>query len=130
MLVFVCGLLMACGAKSNVEPPSPLTDFSPTAQVKRIWSIRVGQGDSKRLVSLSPLVRNDIVYVADPSGRVSALAADSGKQIWQVETKIRIGGGGGFGDNKVGVEFKKWGPPPGGRTGNSALPFSPIKLIP
>ena len=95
------GLLIACGAKSNIEPPAPLPDFSPTAQVKRIWSTQVGRGDSKRLVSLSPLVHNDIVYVADPSGRVSALAIDSGKQIWSVETEIRIGGGVGFGDDLI-----------------------------
>ncbi len=94
-------LLIACSAKSNVEPPSPLIDFPPTAQVKRIWSTQVGRGDSKRLVSLSPLVHNDIVYVADPSGRVSAFAIDSGKQIWSVETKIPIGGGVGFGDDLI-----------------------------
>jgi outer membrane protein assembly factor BamB len=52
-------------------------------------------------VSLSPLVHNDIVYVADTSGRVSALAIGSGEQIWSVETKIPIGGGVGFGDDLV-----------------------------
>lgn len=101
LLTSALGLLIACGAKSTVEPPAPLVDFSPTAQVKRVWSKQVGRGDSKRLVSLSPLVHNDIVYVADTSGRVSALAIDNGKQIWSVETKIPIGGGVGFGDDLV-----------------------------
>lgn len=100
-VISVLGFLIACSAKSNIEPPAPLTDFSPTAQVKRIWSTQVGRGDSKRLVSLSPLVHNDIVYVADPGGRVSALAIDSGKQIWRVETEIPIGGGVGFGDDLI-----------------------------
>ena len=101
LVVSTLGLLIACSAKSNIEPPSPLIDFSPTAQVKRIWSVQVGPGDSKRLVSLAPLVHNDIVYVADPSGRVRALAIDSGKQIWSVETEIPIGGGVGFGDDLI-----------------------------
>jgi outer membrane protein assembly factor BamB len=101
LVISALGLLIACGTKSTVEPPARLTDFSPTAQVKRIWSKQIGRGDSKRLVSLSPLVHNDIVYVADTSGRVSALAIDSGKQIWSVETEIPIGGGIGFGDDLV-----------------------------
>jgi outer membrane protein assembly factor BamB len=101
LVISTLGLLIACSAKSTVEPPAPLTDFSPTAQVKRIWSKQIGRGDKKRLVSLSPLVHNDIVYVADTSGRVSALAIGSGEQIWSVETKIPIGGGVGFGDDLV-----------------------------
>ncbi|MFQ5995487.1 MAG: outer membrane protein assembly factor BamB [Acidiferrobacterales bacterium] len=99
--------LAACGGgKSNVEPPSPLVKFSPTATVKRLWTVDVGQSETKKLITLSPVLNGGTVYVADPAGRVSAIEAETGRDVWRVKTDELIGAI-GFGDDLVLLGSKK-----------------------
>lgn len=92
----------ACGGgKSNVEPPAPLVDFTATASVKRVWSVDVGKGEKKKLVTLSPRLHAGTVYVADPAGRVSAFAADNGRRVWIVDIKEPVSGAVGYGEGLV-----------------------------
>lgn len=107
LTVLALGLLAACGGESNLAPPSPLVDFSPTAHVKRVWKADVGKGEKKKLIVLSPVVHDDLLYVADPAGRVNAFALDTGRRVWSVDTKEPVGGGVGFGEDMVLVGTKK-----------------------
>lgn len=100
-------VLLACtSGKSNVEPPSPLHKFTPTANVKKIWSADVGQKEKKKQVTLAPVLDSNVLYVADPAGRVSALAMDTGRDKWRVKTKERTGAI-GFGEGLVLLGTKK-----------------------
>ncbi len=100
-------LFVGCSGKSNLEPPAPLVDFSPTVSVKRLWKADVGRGEEKKLVRLSPVLHGGVIYVADPNGRVRAYAADSGRRIWTVHTDDPVGGGVGFGEGLVLVGTKR-----------------------
>jgi len=100
-------LLLACtGGKSNVEPPSPLVKFTPTAKVKKIWSTDIGKGEKKKIVTLAPALDGNVLYTTDPAGRVSALAVDTGRDKWRVKTDEPAGAV-GFGEGLVLLGTKK-----------------------
>lgn len=107
-IIWFAALLVACtGGKSNVEPPSPLANFSPMATVKRVWSVDVGQSEKKKIVTFSPVLHGTVLYVADPAGRVGAYAVDTGRQLWSVRTDEPVDGGVGFGEGLVLLGTKK-----------------------
>jgi outer membrane protein assembly factor BamB len=95
-------LVAGCASTSVREPPALLTDFTPAFEVTRVWSADIG-GGSKDYLGLVPTVRDSIVYAAGAGGRVSALAADTGKQLWQVELDAPISGAVGVGSTLVTV---------------------------
>ncbi len=95
-------LLSACSS-SNVEPPTPLTEFEPELAVKQLWSTRVGRGVDDRDLRLRPRLAGDTLYVDDYKGIVAALRADSGESIWEVDLGERLTSGPGHGEGKVVV---------------------------
>lgn len=100
-------LLTACGpGKSNLAPPTPLTDFTPAAPVERLWSADVGKGDAKKFLVLAPALYEERLYAADIEGHVTAYAAANGRALWSVEVGEPIGAPVGFGEGLVLVGSK------------------------
>ncbi len=100
-------LLTACGpGKSNLEPPTPLTNFTPNVLVDRLWSVDVGKGDDKKFLVLAPALYEERLYTADIDGRVSAYAAANGRLLWSVEVREAVGAPVGFGEGLVLVGSK------------------------
>jgi outer membrane protein assembly factor BamB len=93
-------LLPACASRSVREPPAPLADLKPELQVRELWSVDVG-ASAKQAVFLAPAVAEGVVYMADPEGRVSAHAADTGERMWNVDLDTRISGATGVGEGLV-----------------------------
>lgn len=90
--------------KENVEPPAELTEFAPSVNVSKLWSR--GVGDGERLLGLRqhPVVNGGRVYAADvEKGELVALDANSGSELWSVETELRLSGGPGFGEGTLAV---------------------------
>jgi outer membrane protein assembly factor BamB len=85
----------------GVEPPAQLTRIEPTLDVTTLWETRVGRGTDRQFIRLTPAVANGRVYAADTRGRVAALAADSGRTLWEVDTDAPISGGVAFDDGRV-----------------------------
>ncbi len=84
--------LAACGDK-EIDPPAELVDIVPKRTVQREWSAGLG-GDSERLrLALRPLVVDGTVYAASHDGEVVALAADTGRRLWMVKTKLALSAG-------------------------------------
>lgn len=92
-------LLVACGDTDNSEPPAELVDFTPSFQVKELWSVDTGAGIEQQYLKLTPLILDDRIVVADREGNVSAYTLKSGKQLWEVDLDIILSGGVG-GDSK------------------------------
>lgn len=89
------------GGEDNSTPPAELVSFTPSLEVETLWSTRVGTGSDKQLVKLVPAVALDRVYAADRRGRVVAVEAASGRQVWDAETGVRISAGPGVGEGLV-----------------------------
>lgn len=100
-----CGMKQAVSnymsGEDNSVPPEPLVEFQPLVQVAEGWSTRLGKGADEQFLKLIPQVVNDRVYTAERRGRVAALDAASGKQIWEQDVDVPISGGPGIGDGLV-----------------------------
>ena len=57
-----CNWIKNLGKKDNVEPPTPLVDFTPTVQVQRIWSKGVGAGAGNSGAQIAPTVVDGRLY--------------------------------------------------------------------
>jgi outer membrane protein assembly factor BamB len=69
--------------KENIEPPTPLTEFTPTVNVQKIWSTNVGNGAGKTGARVAPFFADGKIYAAGIDGTVAALDAATGRTLWQ-----------------------------------------------
>jgi outer membrane protein assembly factor BamB len=92
--------LSACEGlgKSNLEPPTPLESFEPSARLKRLWSAEAG-GSIDRYSRLAVRLAGDTVYAASGKGVVTAYQAETGKIRWQQELAVPVSGAMGYGSN-------------------------------
>jgi outer membrane protein assembly factor BamB len=77
-----CNWIKGLGKKDNVEPPTPLTEFTPTAQVDRAWSEGVGDGAGDSGALLAPVHADGRLYVASVDGTIEAIDMASGRTLW------------------------------------------------
>ena len=87
-------LLAGCNSfkKKNLEPPTPLEKhFTPTVQVSKVWTARIGDGAGISGVRLRPTVADGVLYADSTDGKVAAFDAASGKKLWEKTTRSRKG---------------------------------------
>ncbi|MSR15145.1 MAG: outer membrane protein assembly factor BamB [Gammaproteobacteria bacterium] len=88
----------------RTKPTELSEDFAPSINVQELWSERVGKGTDEYYLKLLPAPYKDNIYTADRNGRVMALTATSGAEVWSVQDEDRlISGGPGVGEGKVFV---------------------------
>jgi outer membrane protein assembly factor BamB len=75
----------------DLQPPKPLVEFTPSVQVQEIWSTRIGDGAGRSGVRLQPAFADGKLYLIGTDGKLEALDASTGKEIWKQST--RVGGG-------------------------------------
>lgn len=100
--VAVALVVGGCASRSVREPPAPLPEFQPSAEVKQVWSADIGASTSD-YIGLVPNVGDATVYAAGPKGQVSAIAVDSGKREWEAALDVPISGAVGVGKRMVAV---------------------------
>nr|WP_246194653.1 outer membrane protein assembly factor BamB [Allochromatium palmeri] len=88
-----CGGIPWFGKEKDPTPPSPLPPLAQETGVNTLWSARPTRGTEGRRLYLVPALAEGRLYVADARGRVVALAADSGRELWQRETGLNFSGG-------------------------------------
>lgn len=89
------------GGEDNTAPPAELKSFTPALEVATVWSTHVGAGSDKQLMKLVPAVALNRVYAAERKGRVVAVEAASGRQVWEHDTDAPISAGPGLGESLV-----------------------------
>lgn len=109
LLATLCAVLLTgcgigrwfTGGESNLEQPAELNALKDPVRVERRWAADVGAGLERGYLLLSPVLQNDVLYVADARGRVSAYGAGDGKRIWRVELDQPVSAGTGYGEGLV-----------------------------
>ena len=84
----------------NAEPPAELLDIKQRLKIFELWSRGTG-GMGKHYLKLAPVVFNQRLYIADAEGDLMALDATNGREIWSIDTDVKITGGPGYGENTV-----------------------------
>lgn len=99
-------LLVSCGGKDNVSPPTPLVKIDTTLTVKKNWSRNTGKGLSQFYLHLDPFVSPDRIVVVNSDGLVSAYQPDDGDLLWKndLDDAITAGVNGGEGVVMVGTD--------------------------
>lgn len=90
-------VLGACANKDTAEPPAELTSFEPSLQIERVWRVSVGGGAERLRLGLRPASDGLRVYAGGFDGRVVALEADTGREVWSVRTRLPLSAGPGYG---------------------------------
>ncbi|TAN04883.1 MAG: outer membrane protein assembly factor BamB [Rhodanobacteraceae bacterium] len=75
----------------NIQPPKPLVEFTPTLQVQKVWSTRIGDGAGRSGVRLEPTYADGKLYLISTDGKLEALDAATGKEIWEQSTRVGDG---------------------------------------
>ncbi|HEX7326818.1 MAG TPA: outer membrane protein assembly factor BamB [Rhodanobacteraceae bacterium] len=76
---------------ANLQPPKPLVTFTPSVQVQKLWSTRVGDGAGRSGVRLQPTYADGRLYLIATDGKVEALDASNGKVEWRDSTHVGDG---------------------------------------
>lgn len=115
-LVFLLPLfamLAACGTIKHLfveevyeEPPSELTEFTPEFEPKIVWENDAGDGAGETNSELGIWLQDGLVFAVDYEGDVTAFAADTGREQWDVDldTTLVTGPGGGMNMVLVGTQ--------------------------
>ncbi len=91
--LLVVGVLAACSATDNAEPPTPLTSFPATARVVSVWTSRISGEANSFAYTLVPYVQGEAVYVVDDKGTVLALSQESGETLWKQSLDLNVSAG-------------------------------------
>lgn len=102
--------LTACHSfkKENVQPPTKLTDITPTVTVTRLWKSSVGNGASDSGIRMRPAYADGVIYAASTDGSIAAFDAKTGHTLWNNSSRTQ--GWFGWGDKKRPDAFYAGGP--------------------
>ncbi|MDO3382654.1 outer membrane protein assembly factor BamB [Gilvimarinus algae] len=88
-------------SKKDGTEPMELVDFEPTAKIDRIWQRDTGAGQGEGYTRLTPAFDDELLYVVDYEGKLSAINRLSGKVVWRRDLDETIAGGVGLGADQL-----------------------------
>ncbi|PPJ42775.1 MULTISPECIES: outer membrane protein assembly factor BamB [unclassified Pseudoxanthomonas] len=93
------------GSKQDEKPtePAELIDITPSVAVSKLWSANAGKGEERLGLQQTPAIDGGRVYAAAVEGGVRAFDLQTGKQVWQYKSDLRLSGGPGAGQGLVVV---------------------------
>ncbi len=88
-------VLSGCGwfSKDNTRIPTELQEIAPILKVREAWSKSLGSGSGDKYLKLDPLLVGDSLFVINAKGEVTALQAQQGERLWEVETDAVVSAG-------------------------------------
>nr|WP_282452708.1 outer membrane protein assembly factor BamB [Lysobacter sp. CAU 1642] len=98
-----CGIFKSKTNRENIEPPTELADIDTGVDVDQIWSESTGKGERQLGLRQAVALDGGRVFAADVEGDLTALDAATGRELWQVETGLRLSGGPGVGEDTLVV---------------------------
>ena len=100
MVAVLCAL-PGCNSKTKPDKPMALVDFPAKFKPQRAWSASIGGALPKLKLGLAPIADAQRLYVANGKGKVLALDATNGKQLWEQHLRAMLSGGPGAGGELV-----------------------------
>jgi len=105
-------LLMATGCETvggwfsmdddeDPQQPAELVDIETQLDVRRLWSVGIGDGQGDGLYRLQPAIAGDLIYAAAANGEVRAVERSSGRTRWKQKLEVRLSGGVGLFENSL-----------------------------
>jgi len=88
LLLGGCGLFD--GGDLKPGDPAPLIEFTPTLKVERIWRTSAGSGVGKAGLRIAPVYSGGRLFIADRSGRISIIDAETGRVAHRFSTELEI----------------------------------------
>jgi outer membrane protein assembly factor BamB len=90
--------------KDNLPSPKPLPEITNKVKLNQRWSKSVGKSNHVRgYLKLKPVVRKQVIYLAEPGGQVQALDVVSGKANWTTDLGQNLVSGPALGEGYVVV---------------------------
>ncbi|MDP5053392.1 MAG: outer membrane protein assembly factor BamB [Congregibacter sp.] len=78
------------------QQPAELLDIEQQLNVRKLWSVGIGDGQGDGLYKLQPVLDGDVIYAASAEGEVRAVNRSKGSTVWRQELDIGLSGGVGF----------------------------------
>ncbi|OHV07779.1 outer membrane protein assembly factor BamB [Kushneria phosphatilytica] len=85
-------LLAGCSGNVQENPPQPLTDFTPTAELNGQWSEGIGSLSRARY-PITPAISGDTIYAASAAGHLKAINIDNGQVRWEKDLDAKVSSG-------------------------------------
>ncbi|SMN11293.1 Outer membrane protein YfgL, lipoprotein component of the protein assembly complex (forms a complex with YaeT, YfiO, and NlpB) [uncultured Candidatus Thioglobus sp.] len=84
-------------SENSIEAPliTPLQDIEARIKIIKIWSKNIGKGFQDESLKLHPAYISGQIFVADLSGDLLGIDANTGNNIWKHHTDLTITGGPG-----------------------------------
>jgi len=106
------GLALSLGACANlnpanwfgddeVNPPAELQDYEQRINLRRDWSVSVGDGQGDIYNELVPAIDGDSIYAVSANGNIVAVDIASGNTRWRTRLDVTVTGGLGAGNGLV-----------------------------
>jgi outer membrane protein assembly factor BamB len=86
----------------NADPPSELVELEAELRIEELWDKGFEDSD-ETLLRLAPVISDGILYIAEPSGEVTALDPETGDRHWSVDTDSPLSGGPGVADGLIAL---------------------------
>lgn len=101
LIAVIAALIQACGASSNLRPPSPLVEIDAINKVEVVWDESFGGSDESRKLQLKTAVLETSIYTVDSDGELTAFNLEDGDDIWSVDLGYEITAGVGVSDDFI-----------------------------
>ncbi|GAB1256661.1 outer membrane protein assembly factor BamB [Aurantivibrio plasticivorans] len=88
--VALAALLVGCASTDESLEPMKLEDFEPRAEIHKVWSRTIGDGQDVRYTQFVPAIRGNEIFAADVEGRVYSIDRETGSVNWKVKTREPI----------------------------------------
>ena len=97
-LFLLLGALAGCSIFSaddddDPQAPAKLAPIEQQLNVRKLWSVGVGNGQGKGLYKLQPLIDGERIYAAAANGEIRAIDRERGSTIWKHKLNIALSGG-------------------------------------
>jgi outer membrane protein assembly factor BamB len=85
----------------EINQPAELVDFQQTVEIKKRWSVGIGNGQGKGFYKIQPVISGDRIYAAAADGELKAIDRERGKTLWKTDLDTGLSGGVGYYDGSL-----------------------------